>query len=168
MSIDKTQMTNAINAALAEFHSAIRIDNLNSDKTTDGSIGCTQFAGAVYEKAGGKDTDKSYRIKINNLTGDELKKYKNGDLVNILLDYDNWDYTHACCIYFSSDTSYVIQTYLNHTVRIVTSFEHAVLNQLWYQYAETKGGNAEVFNSLFSVKPVNLPNVVEVIITELL
>ncbi|MGO2154663.1 MAG: hypothetical protein ACTH5V_02735, partial [Serratia proteamaculans] len=93
MSIDKTQMTNAINAALAELHSVIRIDNLNSDKTTDGSIGCTQFAGAVYEKAGGKDTDKSYRIKVNNLTGDELIKYKIGNLVNILLKYDDWDYT---------------------------------------------------------------------------
>lgn len=168
MSINKSTMTDAINAALAEFHSTVRIENLNSDKTTDGSIGCVPFAGAVYEKAGGKDTDKSYAIKVNNLTGDEFKKYKDGDLVNILLNYNDWAYTHACCIYFSSDTSYVIQTYLDQTVRIVTSFEHAVLNQLWLKYAQTKGGNAEVFKSLFSVKPVGLPDVVEVIITQLL
>lgn len=164
----KEQTVTAVNNVLEQAHQIdnlkeIAIDNLVTEVMSDPGLSCMDFSPRVLTQI----------CKITNMNPEDLdtKTYRqganlpavfaDGTFVNILMKGDPSGLNHNFNILVSGEMTYLIQTFIKHSVRIVRSFESGDFIKHWHNLSDNDNWVAS-YSALFGVEPKNvvedLPN----------
>lgn len=162
MSVITNQLVlDATNAALHGLKPAGSLPSLSSDKKSDKAWSCNNFGPATLEQvitaSKGKEKQTTYQKDPQTWP----KTFPPKTFVNFMVFYKDSSLNHNFNVYVESDNaSFLIQAYLDHTIRISTPHKLAEFISLWHELGTDNW--AKAYEKLFYVKPQTQANLYDV------
>ncbi|MCC4858912.1 hypothetical protein AB6D02_23980 [Vibrio splendidus] len=153
--VSKDQTVVAVNKVLEAMDPEGGIENLDTDELSNKDWSCNFFSPSVLEEVCKEVGKKAEDLDSKNYKTDAVlpDNFDDKAFVNISMMGEPSSLNHNFNILVADNTVYLIQTYVDQTVKIVQRFNIETFMQNWKNLSSNNNGWAAAYETLFGVKP---------------
>lgn len=151
--INDQLVLDATNKAIRELNAGTPLTSLDSTNKSNAQCSCNNFAPMTLENViDALDNPKSETTEYKNNPANWPNSFPDQSFVNFTMFFNESSSNHNFNVYFKAgNKSYLIQTYVDESIRISTPQSSSEFINLWKQLATNDW--AAAYEKLFYVKP---------------